>query len=244
MDQSWMYDRVNSNKYGLKDEFVSGVEDFVNKAMNRPDFLIDGGIRCPCKKCVCIPLKTPSEVRHHLYKNGFLPNYYTWTDHGIDTQNVDFDGHSSSGRNDGGDNHGDEEQLDAMNEMVYDARRQFVNVPNENANMENEIAQIRWHRETTSNPNDLRHPSDGKAWKHFDEVYPNYASDLRNVRFGLCTNGFTPYIQASSSPYSHWLIIVTPYNLPPEMCMTKPYMFLTCLVPGPYNPKVKIDVYL
>ena len=131
-----MYDRVNSNRYGLKDEFVSGVEDFVNKAMNRPDFLNEGGIRCPCEKCVCLPLKTPSEVRHHLYKNGFLPNYYTWTDHGEDTQNIDFDGHSSSGRNDGGDNHGDEEQLDAMNEMVYDVRRQLFNVPDGNANME------------------------------------------------------------------------------------------------------------
>ncbi|CAI8597398.1 unnamed protein product [Vicia faba] len=137
-DRSWICDRVNSNRYGLKDEFVSGVEDFVNKAMNRPDFLNDGGIRCPCEKCVCIPLKTPSEVRHHLYKNVFLPNYYTWTDHGEDTQNVDFDGHSSSGRNYGGDNQGDEEQLDAMNEMVYDARRQFVNVPDGNVNMENE----------------------------------------------------------------------------------------------------------
>jgi len=26
--------------------------------------------------------------------------------------------------------------------------------------------------------------------------------------------------------------------------MTKPYMFLTCLIPGPYNPKASINVYL
>ncbi|CAI8587752.1 unnamed protein product [Vicia faba] len=45
MDQSWMYDRVNSNRYGLEDGFVSGVEDFVIKAINRLDFLNDGGIR-------------------------------------------------------------------------------------------------------------------------------------------------------------------------------------------------------
>ncbi|CAI8616561.1 unnamed protein product [Vicia faba] len=138
MNRSWMYDRVNSNRYCLKDEFVSGVEGFVSKAMNRPDFLNDEGIMCLCEKCVCIPLKTPSEVRHHLYKNGIFPKYYTWTDHGEDTQNINFDGHSSSGRNDGGDNLGDEEQLDAMNEMLYDASRKFVNVPNGNANMENE----------------------------------------------------------------------------------------------------------
>jgi hypothetical protein len=103
---------------------------------------------------------------------------------------------------------------------------------------------MRWHRNNISNPNILRHPSDGKAWKHFDEVYPDFALESRNVRLGLCSDGFTPYTQASSSPYSCWPIIVTPYNLPPEMCMTKPYMFLTCLVPEPSNPKAKIDVYL
>src|ERR1044072_3343118 len=52
------------------------------------------------------------------------------------------------------------------------------------------------------------------------------------------------YVQASGSAYSCWPVIVTPYNLPPEMCMTKPYMFLTCIIPGPSSPKAGIDVYL
>ena len=64
------------------------------------------------------------------------------------------------------------------------------------------------------------------------------------MRLGLCSDGFNPYIQASSSPYSCWAVIVTPYNLPPEMCMSKPYMFLSCRIPGPSNPKASIDVYL
>ncbi|CAK8541872.1 unnamed protein product [Lathyrus sativus] len=66
----------------------------------------------------------------------------------------------------------------------------------------------------------------------------------RNVRLGLCSDGFTPYVQASTIAYSRWPVIVTPYNLPPEMCMTKPYMFLTCLIPGLSSPKAGIDVYL
>lgn len=37
---------------------------------------------------------------------------------------------------------------------------------------------------------------------------------------------------------------MTPYNLPPWMCMKKPYMFLTVIAPGPRNPKQKIDLYL
>ena len=28
------------------------------------------------------------------------------------------------------------------------------------------------------------------------------------------------------------------------MCITTPFMFLTCIIPGPKNPKNKIDVYL
>jgi hypothetical protein len=105
-------------------------------------------------------------------------------------------------------------------------------------------AEMKWHHKNKNNSNILRHPSDGKAWKHFDDVYPDFAREPRNVRLGLCADGFTPYIQASASPYSCWPVIVTPYNLPPEMCMTKPYLFLTCLIPGPKNPKEKIDVYL
>jgi len=92
-------------------------------------------------------------------------------------------------------------------------------------------SQMSWYHENIRPPNVLRHPSDGKAWKHFDTVYPDFARDPRNVRLGLCSDGFTPYIQASSAPYSCWPIIVTPYNLPPEMCMTKPNLFLTCFVP-------------
>lgn len=95
-----------------------------------------------------------------------------------------------------------------------------------------------------NNSNIFCHPSNGKPWKQFDEVYLDYACDTRNVRLCLCIDGFESYIQASSSPYSHWSIIVTPYNLPPEMFLNKPYMFLTCLVPRLYNPKVKIDAYL
>ncbi|KAK4397851.1 hypothetical protein Sango_1260600 [Sesamum angolense] len=44
--------------------------------------------------------------------------------------------------------------------------------------------------------------------------------------------------------YSCWPIILTPYNLPSEMCMKPEYMFLTMVIPRPSNPKHRIDVYL
>jgi len=34
------------------------------------------------------------------------------------------------------------------------------------------------------------------------------------------------------------------YNLPPEMYMTTPFMFLTCVIFGPKYSKNKIGVYL
>jgi len=102
---------------------------------------------------------------------------------------------------------------------------------------------MRWHREYRRSPGVLSHPSDGEAWKHFDNVYPDFASEPRNVRLGLCSDGFTPFSN-NASPYSCWPVFLTPYNLPPEMCMTSPYIFLSCVIPGPRNPKSLIDVYL
>ena len=93
--------------------------------------------------------------------------------------------------------------------------------------------EMTWHYDNKSNNGVLRHPCDAEAWKHFDKVYPDFAVEPRNVWLGLCSDGFNPYVQASNAPYSCWPIIVTPYNLSPEMCMSKPYMFLSCLIPGP-----------
>ena len=89
----------------------------------------------------------------------------------------------------------------------------------------------------------LTHLADGEAWKHFDKTYPNFVAESRNVRLGLCTDGFSPFSQFGSK-YSSWPIIITPYNLPPWMCMKTQYMFLTVVIPGPDDPAKGIDVYL
>lgn len=93
-----MYNRVNANRYGLKDEFVRGVKKFVKRAIRRPDYLSEGGIRCPCVKCECIKLTTPPMVRYHLYKHGFKPNYLIWTDHGEVRPNIHTGGDSNNSR--------------------------------------------------------------------------------------------------------------------------------------------------
>ncbi|GJX62488.1 hypothetical protein Tco_0295388 [Tanacetum coccineum] len=102
---------------------------------------------------------------------------------------------------------------------------------------------MRWHDEHVQEDGVMSHPFDAEAWKHFDQTYPPFTEETRNVRLGLCTYGFQPFGQ-SGKQYSCWPVIVTPYNLPSWMCMKDSYMFLTIIVPGPNNPKQRIDVFL
>ncbi|XP_023760082.1 uncharacterized protein LOC111908491 [Lactuca sativa] len=105
-------------------------------------------------------------------------------------------------------------------------------------------ASMQWHSEDHGHDAGVMcHPSDSGAWKHFDKIHPTFAAEIHNVRLGLSTNGFAPHREFGKK-YSSWPIIITSYNLPLSMCMKEPYMFLTALVPGPSNPKHKIDVFL
>ncbi|KAL2511574.1 Uncharacterized protein Adt_17174 [Abeliophyllum distichum] len=70
-----------------------------------------------------------------------------------------------------------------------------------------------------------------------------FASDSRNIRFGLATDGFNPFKDLSSR-YSCWPVILTIYNLPPSLCMSKESLMLSLLIPGPKQPGNDIDVYL
>ena len=43
-------------------------------------------------------------------------------------------------------------------------------------------SQMRWHNENRTVDGVLRHPSDGEAWKYFNECYLEFANEPRNVR--------------------------------------------------------------
>jgi len=77
---------------------------------------------------------------------------------------------------------------------------------------------MRWHAQHTTADGEITHPSDAKAWKHFQTVYSDFANECRNVYLGLNTDGFSPF-GLSGRQYSLWPVILTPYNLPPDMCM-------------------------
>ncbi|XP_031108598.1 uncharacterized protein LOC116013079 [Ipomoea triloba] len=76
---------------------------------------------------------------------------------------------------------------------------------------------MRWHKERRIDDGEyLRHPADSKAWKDFDQEFPWFANDARNVRLGLASDGFNPFGNMDNS-YSMWPVILIPYNLPPWM---------------------------
>ncbi|XP_019082497.1 PREDICTED: uncharacterized protein LOC109125373 [Camelina sativa] len=107
---------------------------------------------------------------------------------------------------------------------------------------ERTAAAMRWHAEHEFT-GEISHPSDAEAWKHFHSLYPEFANEARNVYLGLCTDGFNPFGK-SGRKYSLWPVIVTPYNLPPALCMKREFLFLTILVPGPNHPCRSLDVFL
>lgn len=75
--------------------------------------------------------------------------------------------------------------------------------------------QMTWHRTNIISSGMMRHPFHGETCKYFDRIHPDFAVDAINVILGLFSDGFTPYIQASTIVNSCWYIIVTPYNISP-----------------------------
>jgi hypothetical protein len=100
-----------------------------------------------------------------------------------------------------------------------------------------------WHQSHNMIDGVMVHPSDGEAWKHFNSVHPHFLAESRNVRLGLCIDGFNP-IGSFAAPYSYWLVKLTIYNLPPGMCIKPEFMFLSIIIPGPSSPGQNINVYL
>ncbi|KAF5454852.1 hypothetical protein F2P56_024486 [Juglans regia] len=103
---------------------------------------------------------------------------------------------------------------------------------------------MKWHKEErVVDHSTLRHPADSKMWRQFDKDHGEFASDARNVRLGLASDGFNPF-NNMSRPYSIWPMILVPYNLPPWLCMKDSYLILSMLIPSPKAPGNDIDVYL
>lgn len=90
-------------------------------------------------------------------------------------------------------------------------------------------AAMRWLIEHSTADGEVTHPSNARVCKHFNTVNQNFDDDCRNVYLGLCTYRFSPF-GMSGRKYSLWPVIVMSYNLPPEMCMKREFLFIRFLV--------------
>jgi hypothetical protein len=57
---------------------------------------------------------------------------------------------------------------------------------------------MRWHKEERKEDSMLRHSADGSQWRKIDRTYTDFALDVRNIRFGLSTDGMNPFGEMSS----------------------------------------------
>lgn len=75
-----MYKRCDGRK--IRQEFINGVQEFLEFAKQQESYKTSLEMRCPCSKCKnCRHLDIES-IREPLHKKGFDTNYYEWVYHG------------------------------------------------------------------------------------------------------------------------------------------------------------------
>jgi hypothetical protein len=95
---------------------------------------------------------------------------------------------------------------------------------------ESESAQ--WHNvKRQPSEKEMSCPADGEAWQDFDREFPDFAKDARNLRLGLATDGFNPFLEKNSK-YNMWHVFLVPYNLPPCESMEESNFMMALLILG------------
>ncbi|WVZ76280.1 hypothetical protein U9M48_024267 [Paspalum notatum var. saurae] len=98
-------------------------------------------------------------------------------------------------------------------------------------------------RRIFANPAFAKLMPDATQWQRFDELYPEFAKDPRNVRFAVSTDGMNPFGERNST-HNTWPVILTIYNLRTWLCQKRKYTMLSGLIQGPKQPGIDIDVFL
>jgi hypothetical protein len=114
-------------------------------------------------------------------------------------------------------------------------RRLFVNKAN--------AALLQWHVRERKKDALCRHPADGIQWGNFDRKRKDFAAEVRNIRFGLGTDGMNPFGEIGNS-HSTWSVTLCIYNLPSWLCMKRKFIMMPLLISGPIQVGNDIDVYL
>ena len=106
-----------------------------------------------------------------------------------------------------------------------------------------EAKSLCWHAERRKKDGKMRHVADSPQWRNIDTRYPDFGKEMRNIRFGLSSDGINPFGNMSSR-HSTWPVLLCIYNLPTWLCMKRKYIMMSLLIQGPKQPGNDIDVYL
>ena len=108
-----------------------------------------------------------------------------------------------------------------------------------------DIAELmQWHAQNKSTYGKQRFVADSKMSMEFDNRWPDFSQDPRNMRLGLALDGVNPFSDQSTK-WSTWPVFLINYNLPPCLA-TKPFfLMLSLIIPGKKSvTSDTIDVYL
>ena len=86
----------------------------------------------------------------------------------------------------------------------------------------NDAELMRWHQLNCKIDGMIRHSTDAHQWKTFDSLHPEFAKDLKNVRFAFSTDGMNPFRDLAS--------LYTMYNLPTWIWQNWKYIMLNVLL--------------
>ena len=101
-----------------------------------------------------------------------------------------------------------------------------------------------WYHSHKSRGQKMRSVADSLQWKSIDEMYPDFAEVLTNLRLGLVGDGIIPF-KNNAIKHSTWVLLITIYNLPPWLLTKKLFISLAVLIPGPKGATAEnIDVFL
>ncbi|XP_019172859.1 PREDICTED: uncharacterized protein LOC109168299 [Ipomoea nil] len=122
-NRHWMYTRIRNGL--LTEEFLAGLETFIQFATSQHSWMDGERIKCPCnqRKCQNTKYLDVPTVKYHLAKYGFVSDYYVWRFHGEYNVNLDVD------QDVGGPSQvASEEASNAYHTMVMDAAGPEFNV--------------------------------------------------------------------------------------------------------------------
>ena len=81
-DRQWMYNRLLPGRKSFVPGFFEGVQTFIQFACSQNEFKVEGRLRCPCFRCRNCKYDVVENVTEHIYRYGFMGDYYQWTSHG------------------------------------------------------------------------------------------------------------------------------------------------------------------